>query len=338
MPSADQRAEQRAKLADKLRREGRDDLAERLDRCAEQLHLTCICCAAQITVDRGCARRWCPVCGPRITAKRFVRFARIASRFQWPLAVTLTRANTRLDADGLALFKESFRAFRRTKFWKNNVKGGIAGFEITHRGRGLHPHLHALIDCRWLAVATPPPQRGHTRAHIAELCRRAQEELSQVWGAYVQGRDAIVWVQRAAHDRDRGTSGAILETIKYAVKPADLLRRSTTASVIIDQLDLGRAVTSFGHAHASSKEFVGLDEPEPLPKLCRSCEADRSLLPAELAAKLKHRHFPPSPRIEKLLRRGEILEDAKRLGIRPDDWLLHQARWAQNTMRPRALD
>lgn len=318
-PKADvtgsKREEVRVELEEKLREEGRDDLADVLARCREQLSLKCLCCDATFAVDRGCGKRWCPVCAPRVSAKRFARAERLARRFQWPLSVALTRVNVDQGEGCIEDFKAAFRAFRRTAFWSGTVAGGIAGFEVTHRGRGFHPHLHAMIDCEWLAVATPKPQRGATRKHIAELCKRAQTELGEVWGAYIQGRRAQVWVQRVTWADGDGLSNTVRETLKYAIKPGDLLKAKCNASQIIDEMDRGRLMTTFGHAHGSSKDFVGIDDPEPVEKLCRSCGWDRTILPEAIVDKLHRNMIEPRGRVAVVLAAREEMATAASLGI-----------------------
>ena len=276
-PATDPRhpSEIRANLEQKLRDEGRDDLAQRLSDCAELMTLSCVCCGKSRTVERGCKRRWCPVCAPRITAERMMRLESVVSRFEWPLAVTLTMQNVEMSEGALETVKQRFRDFRRTDFWADRVKGGVVGFEVTHTGKGYHPHLHALIDCRWLAVSTPEPQRGQSKAHKKRLCEAAQNELSEVWGAYVQGKKAIVWAERA-------WGKAMMETLKYAIKPSDLLQHHCEAGEIIDMIDAGRMISSFGHAHACSKLFVGRDLPEERLPQCEGCSGFKTTLPADI--------------------------------------------------------
>lgn len=268
-------SEIRRDLEDKLREEGRDDLAQKLSDCAELMAISCVCCGKTRTVERGCKRRWCPVCAPKITAARLMRLESVVSRFKWPLAVTLTMENVKMADGALETVKEKFRAFRRTHFWSKNVLGGVVGFEVTNRGRGFHPHLHALVDCEWLAVETPRPQRRATKQHVEALCKRAQNELSEVWGAYVQGKKAMVWVNRA-------WGNSMMETLKYAIKPSDLLEDAISAGELIDIIDEGRMISSFGHAHASSKSFVGRDEPEEVLTSCEGCGGFKTLLPADI--------------------------------------------------------
>lgn len=268
-------AEIRADLEERLRSEGRDDLADVLAKCASPLIMACACCSKTFTIEKGCKKRWCPVCAPRISAERMMRAEGLASRFEWPLAVTLTMKNTDDSRGCVEVIKEAFRKFRRTDFWSDRVAGGIVGFEITNTGRGFHPHLHALIDCQWLAVATPPPRRGMSKKAIAALCSRAQNELSEVWGAYVQGEKAAVWVNRAY-----GKSTA--ECLKYAIKPSDLLTTEGLASEIIDEIDRGRMMSTFGCAHAASKSFVGRDLPEEHLSECQGCRGYKTVLPADI--------------------------------------------------------
>lgn len=267
---ADSPHEVRAKLRAKLLDEGRLDLAAILTKCAEEVPLQCVCCKSRMVVERGCARRWCPVCAPRITAARLHRLSRIAPRIQWPLFVTLTKRNTRDGADCIRHLKDQFRAFRRTDFWADRVKGGVVSFEVTHRGRGWHPHLHALVDCRWLAVATPEPTRWMTKRQQASLCKRAQYELSQVWAGYIGQDKAQVWAQRAY-----GT--ALKEVLKYSIKPADLLHAGCEAGEMIDVIDGGRMMGTFGNCHACSKEFVGIEEEVMADRPCRDCQSVKSI-------------------------------------------------------------
>lgn len=269
-------------LEQKLRDEGRDDLAEVLKDCGELMTLSCVCCGKSRTIERGCKKRWCPVCAPRITAERMLRLESVVSRFEWPLAVTLTMQNVEVSEGALEMVKQKFRDFRRTDFWADRVKGGVVGFEITNTGKGWHPHLHALVDCRWLAVSTPEPQRGQSKAYKKKLCEAAQNELSEVWGGYVQGKKAIVWAERA-------WGKAMMETLKYAIKPSDLLEPATSASEVIDLIDLGRMISSFGHAHACSKMFVGRDLPEEKLAQCEGCSGFKTTLPADIIAMYEHR-------------------------------------------------
>jgi len=265
-------AEAHVLLEDRLREENRDDLADVLKACRVPFTLVCVCCREKIETTKGCGKRWCPVCARKVTAARYNRIEPIARSMQWPLAVMLSKKNPR-DIEGcVADLKKAFKGFRRTKFWKNTVRGGFVGFEITHNHGTPHIHLHALIDCEWLAIATPKLAKGHTKAEIARLCKMAQAELSAVWAGYLGQKEAVVWVRRA-------DKKALAETIKYPMKPAELLNMKCKASAIIDELDRGRLVARFGHCHAAHVEFLGRGEVIEVEKLCKGCSTDRSIVP-----------------------------------------------------------
>lgn len=261
-------------LEDKLRAEDRDDLADVLKRCRVPLHIECLCCGRKKTVQKGCKKRWCPHCGPRVTAARYARVAPIAARMQWPLAVMLSMTNPKDIAGCVRRLAAAFRKFRRLKFWRETVRGGFVGYEMTHNANGVHIHLHALIDCRWLALCTPEPTRRHTADERARLLKMAQAELATAWAACLGQSTAVVWARRA--DRN-----ALTETLKYPFKPADFPKLKCRTSEIIDEIDAGRNVASFGVCHASSKTFLGRDPLLYFEKLCDSCVTDRSYVPTE---------------------------------------------------------
>lgn len=262
-------------LEDKLREEGRDDLANILKACRVPLVIECLCCGETKTVNKGCKKRWCPVCGPKVTAARYARVAPIAARMQWPLAIMLSKKNPKDIAGCVADLAASFRRFRRLKFWKDRVRGGFVGYEMTHNGNGVHVHLHALIDCQWLAIATPEPCRHHTKEMKKRLCQLAQAELATAWAACLGQDEAVVWARRA-------DKNALAETIKYPFKPADFAKLKCPVSDIIDEIDAGRRIASFGVCHASSKAFLGRDPLLYFEKLCAGCLTDRSMIPAEV--------------------------------------------------------
>jgi len=261
-------------LEDRLRDEGAYDLADTLTKCREPFHLKCVCCSKELHTTKGCAKRWCPVCGPKVTAKRYNRIEPIARRMQWPLSVMLSMKNPKEVAGCVDTMKEAFRKFRRTHFWRSTVQGGFVGFEVTSLHGTPHIHLHALVDCEWLAVSTPKPRRGHSRHEIERLCQMAQAELAAVWAGYLGQKQAVVWVRRA-------DKRALAETIKYPIKPADLIAVKCRASDLIREMDKGRMVSSFGRCHAASKEFLGRDEPTYIEKLCAGCLTDRSIVPRD---------------------------------------------------------
>jgi hypothetical protein len=242
-------------LENALRKEGRDDLADILEKCREQIEIECVCCGKSMHVNRGCSKRWCPVCAPKLIARRWSRVGSIAARMKWPLSVMLSRQNPEQVEGSITAIKKAFAGFRKTVFWKNTVAGGFVGFEMTHNGNGAHVHMHILCDCQWLAIATPEPSRHLSRREKARLCQLAQAELSAAWAGYLGQPHAYVWVRRA-------DKKALAETIKYPIKPRDLLDLKVPVSSVIDEMDSGRLVAAFGNCSANSKVFLGRDKPQ----------------------------------------------------------------------------
>lgn len=281
-------------LEKRLRREGRDDLADVLESCRVPFELKCLCCANMLVVNTGCKKRWCPVCAMKVVAKRYKRTGPTASRMQWPLSVMFSMKNP-LEIKGcVAKLQQAFKSFRRTKFWTATVKGGYVGFEITYNNTTPHVHLHALVDCEWLAVSTPKPSRSHTKKEKERLCQLAQLELSAVWAGYLGQPSAYVWPRRA-------DKRALAETLKYPIKPRDLLDLKCKAGDIIDEIDRGRMVAAFGNCSRNSKVWLGTAEPEPVEKLCRTCKVDRSIFPKTAVQRWERGISAPPKRAEEVM-------------------------------------
>ena len=306
-------------LEDKLRQEGREDLANVLKGCRVPMKIECLCCGEQKVVSKGCKKRWCPVCGPKVTAARYERVAPIAARMKWPLAVMLSKENPK-DIEGcVADLAAAFRRFRRLKFWRNTVRGGFVGYEMTHNGNGVHVHLHCLVDCRWLAIATPEPTRRHTHAEKERLMKMAQAELAAAWAACLGQSTAIVWARRA-------DKRALAESIKYPFKPADFKKLKCRVSDIIDEIDAGRRVASFGVCHAANKEFLGRDPLLYYEKLCGGCLTDRSQIPADVIAAWFHGREPT--------RKQAALYDSRRPKINDEARVREALRHARENPTP----
>lgn len=259
---------QRAMLEARLREEGADDLADKLKGCGMTLVLECSCCHLRKEVEVRCERRWCPVCARKIAAERVARYTFAVARMEWPLFVTLTVANQVEAWEGIKKLKASWGKMRRTKWFKRcQVVGGITAIEITNRGKGWHPHLHSIIDCRWLAVATPRPQRGDTKAVIKAKCKAAKAELDHEWAKCCQQLTASTYVKRS----DRLN---LREVLKYCADPGTLLNEHGVISELIRAIDKFRMVQPFGSCMGISAMIRELAESEMQPKPCAYCEAN----------------------------------------------------------------
>lgn len=258
--------------------EDEDELAELIDKCGKPLRLTCVSCGHLVITETRCKQKWCPVCVRAIATRRSLKFTAAAAAMQWPLFLTLTVPN--IQSSGVPFIRKLRRDFgklRHRKLWKTNVTGGVAAIEVTNlsaRARkhrqlrpgltGWHPHLHALLDCKWLALRTPPPQPGSSRDEARKRCRAAKRELTDLWKTCTGHKHGITWVQRAS-----GATTAT-EVLKYSVKGSDLIASPDPLGPLIHQLRATRLTTSFGTLFG--KNFQA-------PKLERACEKCGSFEP-----------------------------------------------------------
>lgn len=233
----------RRQLLARLDAEGADDLADRLRKCGLTFPLWCSSCGHRHEAAQKCNRKWCPSCAPKRANER-ARKMRLAVRaMQWPMHVTLTMQNVPLDEAPRTLLRSLMRSFaklRRMKLWAENVKGGVVSVEITDKGNGLHPHLHALIDCEWLALKTPKPHRGDTTETLAVKFRAAAQELQAAWARCLkQETPPSLWIRRC-------DAGAADEVMKYALKTEDALNCQGEIAPVLRMLDAVRTVATFG--------------------------------------------------------------------------------------------
>lgn len=256
----------RSMLARQLRMAGDGDLAAILDRCAEPLHLTCTCCGTPKKVDQGCKKRWCPVCGPKLAAEKVARFRYAWERMQWPLMVVLTVRSRAYAEESIRWLVGRFFDFRRGKWWRScDVKGGIRGLEITWSDKGWHPHLHLLMDCRWLAYSAREPGRGASKTMIKAACEAAQHELAVKWAAHCGQENSMVWVKRTAQD-------GIKEVVKYTVKHSELLELGPKAGEVIRAMRHTRATQAWGSCHGIAGELKKMEEADKPAAKCEGCD------------------------------------------------------------------
>lgn len=232
------RRRERAALMERLSADGDTDLAEILEKCAQIRTLKCCHCGHCHKVETRCKKRWCPSCAYFVSVERVNKYAALADKFQWPLFVTLTVKNS-IDPEGLRTLKKQWSKFRRRKIISRQVRSGIVGFEVTNIGNGWHPHIHALLDCRWLSIHIPEPTRNDNATAKAAKCRAAAEELQTVWAKQIGQPSASVAVRRA-------DSVALIEVLKYAVKPQTLAESKERPGDIIRVMQGMRMMTTFG--------------------------------------------------------------------------------------------
>lgn len=270
----------RAQLLKRLEDEEADDLADKLRGCGEPFKLVCTDCGVIHQVERRCRKKWCPVCARAIAAARCAKYEAGVRQMKWPLHVTLTVQNAEdLSTDFVRELRTDFGKLRRRVIWDRQVAGGVAGMEVTNRGKGWHPHIHALIDCEWLAVKTPKPKPGMSRDKIKRLCKAAQREMAGKWAEVVGQDSAVIWIRRVpVSDDPEVLAGEIREVLKYSAKGSDLVKCAEEVAPLIRLLDSTRLTTSFGTLYGKLKDATPPKNPMP----CDGCGHTGTMIPQDM--------------------------------------------------------
>lgn len=213
-----------------------------------------------------CDLKWCPSCQRALAARTAQRYVALAADMQWPLVTTWTVQHT--EADPVTLIRDVRRAhtrMRRLRWWRGAVRGGVVAYEITRGEHGWHPHGHALVDCRWLAVRTTAPPVGATREDWAARGKASATELAEQWSLCLRRRGSVRI--RRAWTGDGGIDGAVREILKYSVKGSDLLEMAGSAPIgpLIDVLSRTRLVASWGTLY----RHTSLKRTRAEPAMCR---------------------------------------------------------------------
>jgi hypothetical protein len=262
-------------LAERLRAEGEEELAEQLEGCNQPMRLVCVNCGQVHPCKTACKKRWCPVCARRLAAKMAARYEGLVAEMRWPIFATFTVKNYPDDARGFVReLRRAFQKLRRLRWWKRAVRGGIVSVEVTNIGNGWHPHLHAVLDSDWLSVTVPPPRRGVSSDSVRHACTRSAREVSEQWSLCV-GRPGNVKCKRAYGADSEGRDSIAREVLKYSVKGSDLVECEDSPAILIRELLGTRLVTSFGTCYGRLTEF---DKPKAV-MTCETCHDSNSFLP-----------------------------------------------------------
>lgn len=274
----------RARLLKRLEAEEADDLTTNFRKCGETFGLTCTSCGEVHDCERRCSKKWCPMCVRKLATKRAEKFRAAVAAMKWPLFVTLTMKNVDdLSFDAVRKLRRAFGKLRQRKLWKAHVLGGAASIEVTNIGNGWHPHLHAILDCEWLAWRTPKPKPNDSRARKLKLCEQAAKELERVWSKCLGQANSSIKVKR--------TNGAdvVQEVMKYSVKGSDLVDSPDAVAPVIRCLEATRLVTTFGTLFG--KKLLRTESDERPPLMCK-CGASGMFLPEEVIARLTRLEGP----------------------------------------------
>lgn len=247
-----------------------------MEECGDHFEMTCTNCGGTHDVPFRCKKRYCPECQPGLTGQKIARWKHAIEKIQWPLFVTLTMGNSE-DPESLKWIKKRWSAFRRRKLIRNRVKGGVATFEITNKGAGWHPHIHSIMDCRWLSLDTPEPLRSDPAEIVEQKCKLAQAELSALWADQIKQDIAIVDVRRV-YDSHR----IVTEVLKYAMKGSELINSPVPIAPLLRSIKGSRMLAGWGSLYPLPE----LDPEQESSLACDECGAEKSFLPSSVVSYL----------------------------------------------------
>ena len=182
-----------------------------------------------------CKSRACPHCSKRYADEAARGVERIASSMRWSSMLTLTIRHQAEDSlrDTLDRLNRAWDCLRRRAIWRRNVTGAVKLLEVTwKREAGWHPHIHALIDCRWMP----------------------REELLAQWQD-ITGDSQGVHVQRV-----KRASGAARYVAKYLTKSLRELPTRQLHEFLVTMRGV-RIASTLGWC----RQFPVLASPEALP-------------------------------------------------------------------------
>lgn len=104
-----------------------------------------------------CKDRMCPRCQKQRSLTLSARIAELVKGMNAPRMVTLTlkHRNASLSQEHKRL-ADGFKALRKSKFWKANVKGGVYGIETPRnvQTQKWHCHMHLIVDGSFMSQKT----------------------------------------------------------------------------------------------------------------------------------------------------------------------------------------
>jgi hypothetical protein len=330
---ADDRLEQRDRLVSRLRREGDEDTAAKLEDCGTEIMLACVCCAAKRRAVTHCDRRYCPLCAPFLALERLKKTEKAILAMKWPLAITLTVKNKlEMTRDVFAWLLKCFKNLRRSVLWTRCVVGGFVACELTNRGKGWHPHLHILCDAEWLALNIAPPGRLASAAEKKRIYQLASKELEAAWCDQIGQMKASVHVRRKFGKK--GQLNAAREAMKYAVKPGALLDSKGSAAQVIAAMKGTRLFSGFGNCYG-----LKLDDEPRGTQPCSNCGNIDGWLPEDIVRSREEKRREARGRRDRDERRKRVkqLEAAHRAAQKAakDEELRARLRAAPKAAGPR---
>ncbi|MBE9124901.1 MULTISPECIES: protein rep [unclassified Coleofasciculus] len=209
---------------------------------------------AHIQNVRWCRCRQCPLCQwakvSKWRAKFFRGFSRLHSDFSNYRWIFLTFTVRNCPVDRLRLQIDSMAKGWHRLLSRRSVSpsGYIRSFEVTRSQTGeAHPHYHALL-------LMPPEYFSESYLNTEQWVQFWRESANLDY-------DPVVYVRSVQRRGNQGWVDALLEVVKYSVKPSDLAVDAEWLYAITDQLKKTRSVTVGGlvSQYVSQKQLDAIE-------------------------------------------------------------------------------
>lgn len=203
----------------------------------------------QLSAANFCQLRLCPMCISRRAKRAAYKLSQVLDQVEAEhgamfLFLTLTIKNVPGDqlGDGIGQLTKGWDRLMKHRHIKAAVEGWFRTVEITRKGKGYHPHIHAILAVRPEYFGS---RNGLYISH-AEWVRRWRLALGVDY-------DPSVRIQTAkAKGEMAGGRAAALEAAKYAVKDEDYidpkLKDDVAAQIVHDYTEAlrRRRLTAYG--------------------------------------------------------------------------------------------
>lgn len=207
---------------------------------------------------RFCRVRFCPICQWRRSLMWRARFYRAIPEYltanpsHRPLFLTLTVRNCVIGElrDTVELMNVAFKRMTQRKWWPGEA--WVKSLEVTRGADGsAHPHFHVLLFVRPGYFSQGYIKQAEWRQHWAACMRLNYLPVVNVKTVKAKGGE---------DDPRAALRIAIMETLKYGVKPDDLVADAHWLYELTQQLHKMRAVAVGGELRPYLRE----QEPEDL--------------------------------------------------------------------------
>lgn len=270
-----QKKERSDVISAKLRKAGYSSRAQRIQECGIVLSYThCPECGRyHVTRANLCRDRLCPICGWRLSVKRFGEMTEVLQQMgdlegRTVSMLTLTVRNVKPDdlRETIRELANSWRRMTQRKVVADELYGWARSVEITYNRKTgeFHPHLHVFMI--W-----------QDRVQVDKYLGKFRE----MWRKSAKLNYSPIIDLREAYDRQDGNEviRAALEAFKYIAKSSQLERMSSCTLGKFAEAVKGFRFVSFGGEIKRLRGQLGMDDQDQANEIdqqdivCSECTA-----------------------------------------------------------------